>query len=270
MYSFYESHIHKDPDFPIIFHFDTVRQERPAITHWHENLEIIYFTEGECIVSSDMVQSRASAGDIAVINSGNLHSFRAVNAYCRYYCLIIDKTFCDKFSIDIETHHFSTIVRDKTAQLCFDKIVQEMLEKAPYYKTAVKSGILNLLVFLCRHAVIASSELADMQNSGKIAMVKASISYIRQHYKEDLTIDTICTSIGFSKYYFCRVFKEITGKTVVDYINFLRCGHAQTLLSSGNYNVSQSAEMSGIHNLSYFSKIYKKQMGISPSQEKQI
>ena len=58
-----------------------------------------------------------------------------------------------------------------------------------------------------------------------------------------------------------QVFKEVTRRTPVDYINFIRCNYARNLLLSGRYNVSESAEMSGFKNLSYFSKTYKKYMG---------
>jgi AraC-like DNA-binding protein len=59
-----------------------------------------------------------------------------------------------------------------------------------------------------------------------------------------------------------------TGKTLVEYINIVRCEHARELLSSGSFNVGESAEQCGFQDISYFSRIYKKYIGILPSEEK--
>ncbi|ELP5185316.1 helix-turn-helix transcriptional regulator, partial [Clostridium perfringens] len=71
-----------------------------------------------------------------------------------------------------------------------------------------------------------------------------------------------------SKYYTCRTFKEVTGKTILDYINHIRCINARNLILYNGYTISESAYKSGFNNLSYFSKTYKKYMGLLPSEEK--
>ena len=53
---------------------------------------------------------------------------------------------------------------------------------------------------------------------------------------------------------------------MVDYLNFLRCENAQLLLASGRCNVRESAERCGFHNDSYFTRIYKQQIGELPSE----
>ena len=71
-----------------------------------------------------------------------------------------------------------------------------------------------------------------------------------------------------SKYYFCRAFKQATGQTVTQYINWVRCSHARRLLASGECNVGEAAERCGFHNLSYFTRVYRRQYGRVPSKEK--
>ena len=137
-------------------------------------------------------------------------------------------------------------------------------EAAAYFKTAVKAETLSLFTHIYRTA--SRQDLPEgQQNSRKLDMVRSAISYIRQHFTEDITVDDICRHLGFSKYYFCREFRRITGRTVTDTINLLRCSHAKSLISSGRCNVSESAERSGFRNLSYFSKTYKRYNGILPS-----
>ena len=71
--------------------------------------------------------------------------------------------------------------------------------------------------------------------------------------------------MGFSKHYICHSFKEITGYTIIEYLNILRCNNAKNLLLTGQYSISQCAEKSGFHNLSYFTRTYQKYMQELPS-----
>ena len=61
----------------------------------------------------------------------------------------------------------------------------------------------------------------------QLTMVRSAIQFLNSSYQQSLTIDDICRRVGSSKYHFCRVFRAVTGKTVVDYLNFLRCERAQ-------------------------------------------
>lgn len=260
----YEQHKHKDPTFPIIFRYDRLTANRNFLMHWHENIEILCFTEGRCTVLCDTIPVEVSAGDIAIVNSCALHHLRALTPYCRYYCLIVDKTFCNDFKIPVGEMNLRMKITDEISVNHIINIVQEMKEKAPYYKTIVKAEVLQLLSRLYRNET--DNELISALQIHPLDMVRKGITFIRQHYCEELSVDDICGHVGFSKYYFCRNFKRITGKTVVNYINFLRCDHARRLLMTGQCNVSESAERCGFHNMSYFTKTYKKQFGILPSQ----
>lgn len=257
-----------DPSFPILFHLDTCFPYLPVTSsaHWHENIEVLYFIEGEGIVYSGTTEFPAHVGDIVVINPNVLHCIESVTEQCRYYCLIVDRSLYEEFGLPVSNMLFKEIVRDSTAQGYYDKIIREWADRGPFYKPAVKLAALQLLLHLSRYHLDFTNDGETVQ-SKRLTMVKDAIGYIRAHFREELTIDDICEAIGFSKYYFCRVFKEVTRRTPVDYINFIRCSYAKNLLLSGRYNVSESAEMSGFKNLSYFSKTYKKYMGTLPSQK---
>lgn len=268
MNGFYENHIHKDLNFPFIFHLDTLGKNKSNFQmHWHENLEFLYFIEGSGIVACDTKQYIANSGDIVIINSNNLHWIKSTTEKCSYYCLIVDKAFCNSYELFISDITLKSIINDNQARIYFDMIVEEMLNAKQYYKTAVKAITISLMVYLCRHYIVNNSTEIKSGRGHKMDMIKAAISYIREHYTEEISIDEICNHIGFSKYYFCREFKQITGKTVIDYVNFLRCSYARTLLASGKYNVSECAEVIGFYNLSYFCKTYKKYIGKAPSEQ---
>ena len=66
--------------------------------------------------------------------------------------------------------------------------------------------------------------------------------------------------------WFIRSFKEYTGSTPTQYILSLRISNAQTLLGSTNYNITEIAEIVGYDNPLYFSRLFRKQSGMSPSE----
>lgn len=266
----YEYHVHKDPDFPIIFHYDTQSRKAPTgIPHWHEALELLYFVEGRGRVFVDTVPAEAGPGELAVINSGSFHDIKAAGEFCAYYCLIADKAFCDGLGIYISDLTFRRLVSSPEASGLFGRIAGEMSRAAPYYKTEVKSLLGQLLVYLAREQSISPGSRALEEGGGtsskKLGIVKEAVSYLRLHYREPVSIEDVCAHIGFSKSYFCHVFREIAGRTVTEYLNGLRCRCAQNLLDSG-MNVTESALLSGFQSASYFTKIYKRQMGTLPSQ----
>ena len=263
----YETHRHEDPDFPIIFHLQERHSQcRDPFLHWHESLELLYFVEGRGIVMDDGVGVSASEGDVVVINSNHLHEIQAETSVCHYYCLIVDKELCDAFRIPAGDLLLNVQAGDEYTRGLFGRIISEMQNKQEYYKQAVKAAALELLIHLARHYV--QQEPAAGGSTGKrMAMVKEAVRYIQLNYKEPLTLLELADHVEFSKYYFCRVFREVTGYSAVEYINFLRCQNARKLLKSGSYNVGQSAAINGFQNLSYFSRTYKKQFGRLPSEE---
>lgn len=269
--SFYENHNHLDPDFSIIFHpnFLSKSTQFNSIMHWHESIEMIYLIEGACNVVCGPNKVLAYPGDLILINANDLHKFQAMSEHTHYYCLIIHSSLYESLGLDTLNLLFENKITNPKCIEIFNQIILEMTNQDTAYKIAVKGLIANLLVELIRHHILQNTSLMPLgQSNKKINLVKNAIQYIQKYYRSPITIEDICSDIGFSKYYFCRTFKEITNKTATDYINDLRCQYAQKLLRSGDYNVSETCEMAGFSNLAYFSRIYKKYVGYPPSSEK--
>lgn len=267
--NFYEPHNHKDPSFPFIFHLDTMKLSGSGfLPHWHENLEMLYVLEGKITVLSDASCVTAEKDEIIIINSNNVHYIQTITGESRYYCLIIDRKFCVEFGLDPAEIVFDRWIRDSFITNKFNKIKEEFLSQRPLYKALIKSAITDLIIWLYREHILTESPLSNKPETNKVEIIKKAIRYIQENYNRSLSITEIAMEAGVSKYYFCRVFKEITGYTTVRYINILRCTNAKKLLLSGKCSVEEAALSCGFDNLSYFSKTYKKHMGSLPSDIK--
>lgn len=266
----YENHVYESSDFPIIFHLDTLSAfAGDEWAHWHENIELLFFIEGKANVALNNDIITAEAGQLVVINSATLHRIQAQDSTCKYYCLITDKMLLmQRLPFMSEQVNYNTIINDTELEKYFMLIVNEMHEKAENYKFAVKELVILFFCLLGRRYLLNENfnDLKISQNTGKkIELVKSVISFIRENYSEDISINEVCNHVGFSVSYMCHVFKEVTGKTIVAYINFVRCSGARRLIKTGRYNISESATLCGFNSLPYFSRTYKEIFGTTPS-----
>lgn len=96
--------------------------------------------------------------------------------------------------------------------------------------------------------------------------MELALEYFNTNYNKDLNIDDYAASRGMSVSWFIRTFKQYAGTTPMQYIVALRITNAQMLLETTNYNVAEIGNFVGYENPLYFSRIFKKQKGFSPSE----
>ena len=101
-----------------------------------------------------------------------------------------------------------------------------------------------------------------------LSAIKHALGYIYSESHRTLTLDEIASAAGLSKYYLAHEFKKLTGHTVIDYLNGVRCEKAAALLAEKNSTVECIAGECGFSNTSYFIKTFKNIYGISPGQYK--
>lgn len=92
-------------------------------------------------------------------------------------------------------------------------------------------------------------------------------TFLNRYYHENISLEELAARFHFSKNYLCKAFKEMHGCTITDYITKLRMEHARSYIVDQGYPVQQAAEVVGITNYSYFSRLYKKHFGYPPSGE---
>lgn len=260
----YELHQFQDPAFPVIFHFDKITREHSwSGGHWHEGVELLLGVEGETQILQDGAPCAFGKDEIAVIGSGKLHVFNGLSPCCLYYCLILSREFLENHGLPVAGIEFAPIVQDAEARRVFGEIIREMTAQAPYYKSAVLGLTLQLYALLLR------GHQADARTSSprQPQTVMAIISYLREHLADSDAIGDACRAVGISRYTVCRLFKSYVNMSPVNFLNTLRCNEARGLLLMGKCNVSEAARRCGVENLSYFSRLYKRHVGVLPSQE---
>ena len=91
--------------------------------------------------------------------------------------------------------------------------------------------------------------------------------YVAGNYqRKDLNLETVSEAIGLSKSYFCDLFHKNENISFSNYLKDLRMNKAKQLLSSSGMRISEVADAVGYGNVKYFCYVFKKHVGITPSE----
>lgn len=105
-------------------------------------------------------------------------------------------------------------------------------------------------------------ELTPVQET----VINMALKYISKNYMNDLSIDTICNEISFSKYYFCKLFKKQMGITVHQYVNEFRINKAKELLAYSKLSVSSIASQVGFKTPLTFIRVFQRSVHMTPTE----
>ena len=158
--------------------------------------------------------------------------------------------------------------KQMTAEALLSEIYAEYTKKEDSYLLLIKADVLKLLVLLGRYFredMSKQSEVMELYDHHRDAMKKA-IEYIDDHFSESLSIESISRVAMLSQSYFSYLFKVVTNKTFVEYLNSKRILYAMELLKNTDKLVVDICFESGFKNVNHFNRTFKNVMGLSPTQ----
>lgn len=265
----YEHHLALKQDRLCPFRFKSSKNLHDSVCNWHTNIEILLVTDGEGHMQYNSDYLPISKHDIIIINSGDLHRIYSDKGISFDY-LIIDESFCRENGINTADRFFERLFKcEDTERIChhaYESYKDYKNDGSPINTALLRLSVLELLTVLyCNHSASVASKAAMVRSPQDY--VKKVIEYLAEHYTENLTLEAVADVCGITKYHLAREFKRYTGQTVITYVNILRCRKAEVCLSEG-MTVTEAAVESGFDSISYFSRTYKKLMGVTPSEKK--
>ena len=112
---------------------------------------------------------------------------------------------------------------------------------------------------ICEHLV--SGKKRESEN-----LVEQVKTYIDRNFQKDLSLDEVSRMVNISPYYFSKLFKQGTGENFIEYLTRVRMEHARRLLEDPDASIKQVCVMSGYGDPNYFSRLFKKYEGVTPSE----
>lgn len=127
----------------------------------------------------------------------------------------------------------------------------------------------ELLLAALRRREQQARSATDLRENGRDA-VRRSVERIRREYREPLTVEALAASAGIGRWAYTRLFKELTGRLPLDFLNEVRIGQAKALLLNTEDRLGEIAQRVGYSSEYYFSRRFKRETGLSPGQYRRL
>ncbi len=143
--------------------------------------------------------------------------------------------------------------------LLFDKIIKELqFSKGQYFELC--NLYIKELVTLCCRYVIESNSPTNKQNK----LLDEAIEYFNDNFNATISIKDYANDQNISCCWFIRSFKSYTGTTPTQYITNIRINKAKNLLLGNSLTIGEIGNLIGYQNPLYFSRVFKKNVGLAP------
>lgn len=252
--------------------------------HWHEHFEFLAMQKGSAVFHIDSRPYAVQAGDVLLIPGGSLHvGYSLAEGDVHYDCVVVNASLFNDWLHDplhiqfvapyLEGRNQFPVKlsdRDESAAGCMPllhDIIGELAAKPPAYPLVVKSRLHLLFTLLARAYMPKTDEWKpETDYFPNRERFKELIRTVEASFSQKLTVEQAAGQVNLNPYYFCKLFKRLTGRTFIEYVNICRVKEARRLLDSTPDSVTEIAAKVGCENPNYFTKLYKKYMGVTPSQ----
>ena len=127
-------------------------------------------------------------------------------------------------------------------------------------------AVVKLLAIFAQHLSMLSNQVVVRQEHSEPPAITRAKEFIHQHLTEDLSLGQVAKAVNMSTFYFCKMFKKVTGINFTDYLSRVRIEKSKNLLLNRNLRVSEIAFDVGFQSLTHFNRVFKKILGQSPTQ----
>ena len=247
--------------------------------HWHEEIQLTLVTKGAIRFFADGQQYLLEEGEGFFINSGRLHMARPEkDPDSSYLCLDFHPRLLSSFSGSVFEEKYvmpymegSSLNHLKLAPghpedafiLETVKKIASLCEEASFgYEMKVQALVGQLWLSLIQRR--KPEQVAAMSRSHDTA--QEMIRFLQTHYQDTVSLTQVARAVGFSESECCRLFKRVTGETILNYLKSYRLARSIELLEETDLSVSQIAYESGFSGASYYIESFRRLLHQTPLQ----
>lgn len=278
--NYQEKILHGNPLFPYITYLCSIPLDFPYVPlHWHDEMEIIYIKKGKGTLTIDFKQYAVSAGAIALIIPGQLHSIEQYEQEKMEYENIIfhPNILISKKTDTCNNDYFLPLLNGNISvpplytpgmpyyhdiASCIDANDNICRTNPSGYQLFIKSQLYLLFFTLFNKCSLEEPPKKDLKTLEKMKLI---LKFIENHYMDKITISDMAREVALSESHFMKYFKNTMGTSFIEYLNEYRLTMASRLLVSSESSILDIASEVGFDNLSYFNRSFKKRYNQTPS-----
>ena len=270
-------------EFPVNVSYEQLsRYERGSFSwHWHPEIELTFVLSGQIEYQINGKSYTLKEGDGIFCNTNALHTGHMIDGMD---CIYISTTFAPRFLYGfsnsiIQTRYVDPVLTDvQLASVVFSpdgdwqsRILKDMhriydlsLSEPAAFEMEIQKILLSIWIELYRHASF-SGESQNTAAARDVERLRILLDYIHRHYMEHLTLEELSAQIHICRSECCRFFKKCMNESLFDYLLDYRIEKSLPLLGEHHLSVTETAELTGFSSPEYFAKVFREQMGCTPS-----
>lgn len=223
---------------------------------------IMYIVKGDGILTVNNKSRAIKENDVMLVNCYEPHKYETDTYF---------ETLWMHFNSKVILDYFNLIKQDAT-NIVFSGVSSLIPTYLESIVNLFKEGqLINEALISCKIERILA-ELFNLSNgnynntSSNQNLVHDSIAYIKDNFRNKLSLENIASNISLSPFHFSRIFKKETGYSPYEYLIIIRLDHAKTLLKTTNMLIKEIAFECGFNSESNFVIAFKKHTKMSPKQ----
>lgn len=235
--------------------------------HWHQSVEIFLVTEGAIDFYVNSQYFPLKEREFIIVNSNEIHSIDCPDPNNTIVLQIPAGLFDDYKG---ESPYISFGPGDKEEDQALMKLVEEMYQvyeaRAYGYKWKVKSlfyELLYMMVTIFQEQGMDDTVIKQKRHLDKLSEVTG---YMKDHYREELSLNQVADHFGFSPTYLSRIFQKYGEVNYRTYLLDLRVKYAVRELINTDHGIGEIAINHGFPDSRAFAKAFKKRYGCLPSE----
>ena len=252
--------------------------------HMHSEYEIFYLLEGERYYFFERETFHIKPGTLLFIDREKIHKLGGVEGKPYFSRMLLEfnqewiEDFFSRLRVIKIERFFETyrvVELDEEGQVLVKNtilaIAQEARDRKIGYEQMIRAKLMEMMLYVIRSRQIEMVTDADGNLlSEKFIKVNEVAEYIQENCHEEMSLQGLSDHFFVSKGYLSRIFKEVTSYTVNEYLTMQRIKKSRKLLEMTNYSITKVSELSGFESVTYFEKVFKKQMGQTPLRYRKL
>lgn len=232
--------------------------------HYHSNIEIVYLIEGEIEITVGEETQLLTAGQLAVADSYDVHSYRTPE-HSLSYVMIIPLELVGSFSRLNEGKTFATPFLTDPAKTAPVLEAIRGIEQLHESNPLATKGYLYVILGLLSEALTL---VPCARSVGTIGPMRDILLYLDHNFQNPVQMTDLARQFGYNKDYLSRIFNSTIGCGFKHYLNLLRARHAANRLQSSDDSVSDIAECAGFTSQRSFNRVFREIYGCTPVEYK--
>lgn len=250
--------------------------------HWHSAVEIIMPVTNNYTVFINRVKFSLSKGDILIIPPGDLHELYAPPSGSRIIILFDSMLMMKQkgFSGILPLFTRPNLITPENSPDIYKESYELIKQAAEEYKNAYPLWEASVYTQLIRLFILIGRNHMDTSNLFPFAGINKQREYIEKmnliydfidsNYMENITLEKAAAAVGFSKFHFSRLFKQMTSTSFYDFLTLRRIKAAESLLLNPELPIIEIALQSGFSSISTFNRVFKSIKKCTPTEFKRF